>query len=131
MQGRVHGEQVWQISAVHAHELVHPLDPDRPVPRGLDRERGCVVDEQTAVALRRLATVAPDGCFGIAGWEDLLLELLHRDFVVVGRLAAGKPDRGGPGHDWWNKHGGHELRDVGWVERAAWNLRKGHRLGRG
>jgi hypothetical protein len=85
------------------------------------------VDQQAAVALRRLAAVAPHGRGREPRRQDLLGDLLYRDLVVVGGLAARHGDGGRPWHHRRDEHRGHELGHVPWVERATRDLGGGDR----
>jgi hypothetical protein len=124
VQRRVDREQMGQVAAVVVHELVDPLDADRPVPLGLDRERGSVVQEQAALALRGFPPVAPHRRRRQTRREDLLRELPHRDLVVVDRLAPWPSDDVRPRHDGWDEHLRDELGHGGRVQGAAGNLRE-------
>ena len=75
-----------QVIPVRILEVVDPFHPHRPVHLRFDRERRRVVQEQAARARRLHSPVPPDRRRGQARGQDLLLELLHRDLVVVDRL---------------------------------------------
>ena len=122
VQGLVDGKQMREVVPAPVDEVVDPLHTNRPVPRRLDRERGGVVDEQRTAVLRRDRAVPPDRGLREACGENLLLDLPHRDLVVVEGLAARLSDRGRSGHDRRDQHRcgefGHDRR----VERVAGNL---------
>ena len=122
VQRRIDRQQMRQERPVRVHQLVDPLDPHRPVPHRLDRERGGVVDQQPTVALRRFRAVPPHGRCRQPRGQDLLRELPHRDLVVVDVLAPALDDRVGTGHHRRDQHRCLELRDHGRIERAARNL---------
>ena len=89
---------------VRVHQLVDPLDPHRPVPACLDRERRGVVEEQPTVALRRDRAVPPHRRRRQPSGQNLLRELPHRDLVVVDRLSTRPRDRVRPRHHRRDQH---------------------------
>src|SRR4029453_12904526 len=88
-----------------------------------ERERGRVVEKQTARARRAHGSVAPDRRRGQARGKDLLRELLHRNLVVVDRHAPPN-DRAGLGHYRRNENWSHEFPDLVRIQRSARDLRE-------
>ena len=111
VERRIDRQEVRQVVAVGVHQLVDPLDLDRAPELRLDRERGCVVEEQAAGDAGLDGPVAPDRRGGQAGRQDLLRELAHRDLVDVAHLAALHLLRAGAGHDRRDEQRRHELGD--------------------
>jgi len=99
VQRRVYWQQVRQVVAVRVHQLIDPLHAHRRIPVRLDGERRRVVEQQPPLACRANGAVTPDGRGGQPGRQDLLLELPHRDFVVIRVLAALDLDRARLRHD--------------------------------
>jgi hypothetical protein len=119
VQRLVDREQVRQILPVVVDEVVDPLDSDGPIHLRLDRQRRRMVEQQAALARRLYRAVPPDRGHGVAPRQDLLLNLPHRDLVVVGRLAARHQDRPGPGHDRRDQQRRLVLRNAQRVERPT------------
>jgi hypothetical protein len=99
VQRLVDREQVRQKLPVVVQEVVDPLDSDGPIDLRFDRQRRRMVEQEAVLACRLHRAVPPDDGRWVARRQDLLLDLPHRDLVVVGRLAARHRDRPGSGHD--------------------------------
>jgi hypothetical protein len=99
VQCLVDRQQVRQVVPVRVDQLVDPLDPDRPVPLGLDRERGCMMKQDPLLARRLDGSVSPYRRRRESGRQDLLLELPHRDLVGVGRFSTRQRHGARPRHD--------------------------------
>jgi hypothetical protein len=119
VEGLVDRQQVRQEAAASGFEVVDPLHPHRPAVLRLDRERGCVVQQEAALALGSHGAVTPDSRRRQSRRQDLLRELLHRDLVVVGVLAAALLDRPGPRHHGRDEHRRLVLRHVRRIERPT------------
>ena len=122
VQRRVHRQQVRPELAAGVLEVVDPLDPHRPARLCLDGQRRRVVQQQPPVAGGFDGAVAPHGGGRKAvrpGRQDLLLELLHRDLVVVGVLAALQHDRPGLRHHRRDEQGCHVLAKRGDIDGAS------------
>ncbi len=119
MQGRVHRQQVGEVVPVGVHEFIDPLDADGAVGAGLDGQGGGVVDEEAGLAFRLDRAVAPDGGGGQSRRQDLLLELPHRDFVIVHLFSAPLLDDARPGHDRRDEQRRLVLGNAGRLQRAS------------
>jgi hypothetical protein len=126
VQRLIYRQQVGQVVAAGVLEVVDPLDAHRPLPGGLDGERGRVVEQQPPTAGRLDRPIAPHGRGWVRRRQDLLGELLHGDLVVVGWFAARHGDRRCPGHHRGDQQRRHVLRDVAGVEGPTRNC--GHGL---
>ena len=109
VQGLVDRQEVRQIVAARIPQVVDPHDACRAAGLGLDGERGRVVQEQALVARGPHRAVAPHRRLRVAGRQDLLRELLHRDLVVVDVPEAGTEERGRLRHDRRDEQRRHEF----------------------
>ena len=126
VQRGVDRQQMGQVVALIVEQVVDPLDPHRPIPSRFDRERGRVVEQQPARAVRSHGTVAPYGGRRQAGREDLLRELPHRDLVVVDVLAAAGHESVRLRHDRRDEERRLELRHGGDRQRTPGHIRQSH-----
>ena len=99
VQGRVHGQQVGQVFAVDIDKIINPFDSHRYVDLSLDGQRWGVMNQQTVGRGGRNSAVPPYCRFRQASWEDLLLELFHRDFIIIN----GSIDNTGFRHNRWDE----------------------------
>jgi hypothetical protein len=115
---------VRQVLARTVDQLVDPLDADRRVEFGFNRQRRCVEHQRTAACGVSRRAISPHRRHRHAWREDLLFELAHRDLVVVDAPGASDVPFCDTRHCGRNEQRctefGYEMR----VERAARNLRE-------